>query len=435
MRVEKGERDCGPGEGSTTGKGEREVDRTEASPARGPRVRDLASWLDTVAPPGLAEDWDNVGLLVGDPETEPVWVGVALDAAHALADPRLAAPERGPGLLVTHHPVPFRPVGRLLQTDPTGATLLELARRGWSLYAAHTSFDAAPEGLSHRLALDLGLDPTGLGPLVPAGSFRKLVVFVPATHTEAVRAALAASGAGWIGNYSDAAFASPGRGYFRPREGANPFLGKAGRVEEVSEDRLETIVPAHRLGEAVAAMLAAHPYEEPAYDVYPLASHPPVTRPELAAGVGRVGLLASGETDLEDFRVAVEQALGLPSGRARLLGDTTGLRRPDAAGPSRRGGDPHTGRVVRRVAVCPGAGGSYGRQAAEAGADVFVTGDLSYHQVLEAAQAGLALLDCGHLATEKAFVGLLADRLRKHFASQGIPLDVIEVSPPPGWSL
>ncbi len=404
-----------------------------------PRVRDLVPLLEDIAPPELAETWDNGGLTLGDPDGEVGWVAVALDAADflaagdpaataaaypeaprpALPPPSAACVPEGPGLLVTHHPLPFRPLGRLLETDPAGRLALALARRGVNLYAAHTSFDAAPEGLSHRLGLAIGLDPGTLRPLVPpgaAGAFYKLVVFVPATHAGAVRVALASAGAGWIGNYSDTAFAAPGRGYFRPREGADPFIGVAGRVEEVAEDRVETIVPAHRLAATLRRMREAHPYEEPAYDIYPLASHPPVTRPELQSGIGRVGDLAGPAMTLSAFRDDVERRLGLPSGTVRLLAQV---------GPAR---------TVRRVAVCPGAGGDYLRDAAAAGADAYVTGDLTYHQVVDAAVLGLALLDAGHRGTERLFVPEMAGRLAKSFASQGIPLEVIEIPTPSGWA-
>jgi len=414
-----------------------------------PKVRDIVAVLDEIAPPALAESWDNVGLLVGDPEAEPAWVAVALDAACALAGD-MPGPEVGPGLLVAHHPVPFRPLGRLLAGDPVADLVATLLRRGISLYAAHTNFDSAPGGLSHVLAADLGLDPGDLRSLAPAAQasreaggdpaggagasgFYKLVVFVPATHTAAVRAALAEAGAGWIGDYSDTAFAAPGHGYFRPLEGSRPFIGAAGQVEEVVEDRLETIVPVYRLRAVVRRMLEAHPYEEAAYDVYPLASHPAVTRPELLTGLGRVGRLVAGEVELADYKLMVERALGLPPGAARLLGHgPAAARGAEAFGSSGARG---ARRVARRVAVCPGAGGGYVRRAAAAGADVYVTGDLTYHHAVEACQLGLALIDAGHHGTEKVFTRTMAALLGQGLASEGISLDVSEVPLPSGWLL
>ncbi len=397
------------------------------------KVREIAGIIAGIAPPDLAEAWDNAGLLVGDPEAEPGWVAVALDAAFALSaaggsgtgalgDGSLPGP--GPGLLVTHHPVPFRPLKRVLATDPAGGIVLALARRGVALYAAHTSYDAAPGGLSHQLAQAVGLAPEGLRPLVdlaPAAgadgaTFFKLVVFVPAPHLEAVRAALVAAGAGFIGNYSETAFAAPGRGYFRPLSGADPYVGTVGRLEEeVAEVRLETIVPRHRLKDAIREVIAAHPYEEPVYDVYPLAGHPAVTRPELMAGLGRVGDLAGGPVSLGRFRVSVEKALDLPAGSARVLGGVD------------------KGPLVHRVAVCPGAGGDYAALAAAAGAGVLVTGDVTYHQVVDAARLEVVLIDAGHLGTEKAFVPAMASALTKSFETQGISLRVSEVPTPSSW--
>lgn len=395
----------------------------------GARVRDLGAILDQIAPPSLAESWDNGGLLLGDPESEPAWVAVALEAAFALAPDALPP---GPGLLAVHHPLPFRPLGRLVAGDPEGDLILELARRGISLYAAHTSYDAAPGGLSHRLALALGLEPATLRPLAaaPGEACYKLVVFVPATHTVRIRSALAEAGAGWIGNYSDTAFAAPGRGYFRPREGSDPFFGQAGRIEEVAEDRLETIVPGHLLGRVLDSLRRAHPYEEPAFDVYPLAGHPPVTRADLVAGTGRVGTLAAGPMDLEAFRLSVERNLDLPAGRARLLGPD-----PEEWVGRRRPGDPGTSgsRQVTRVACCPGAGGSYIRLAAAAGADVYVTGDLGHHRAVEASRLGLPLIDAGHLGTEKLFVKSVSETLAKALAREGISFRVVEVRTPSGW--
>jgi dinuclear metal center YbgI/SA1388 family protein len=384
----------------------------------------VAELVEAMAPLELAQPWDNVGLLAGDPEAKPGWVAVALDAAHATW---LPTPLEGPGLLVVHHPLPFRPAVRLTEDEPVGAVLASLIRGRISLYAAHTNFDSAPEGLSHLLAVRLGLSPESLRPLAPppAGAFYKLVVFVPEEHLAAVRAALAEAGAGWIGNYSDTAFSAPGRGYFRPREGADPYLGRVGEVEEVGEERLETIVPAHRLSPVLRRMLEVHPYEEVAYDVYQLRSHPPVTRPELVFGLGRVGDLSGAhgeEASLEDFRASVERSLGLPPGGARLVAGRAG------EGPGRAGSA-----TVRRVAVCPGKGGDHVRAAAGAGADVFVTGELGYHEALDAAQLGLAVITAGHLATERMFVPEVAGRLRKALDHQGIPLRVIEVPTPSDW--
>lgn len=373
-------------------------------------VADLVTIVEEMAPPTLAEPWDNAGLLVGDPKAAVEWVAVALDADHALSDP----PASGPGLLVVHHPLPFRPLNRVVATDPTGRLIAGLVRGGIALMAAHTAYDSAPAGLGQALAETLGLKPDRLRPLAPSSGpgagYIKLVVFVPTEHVAAVRDALGRAGAGHIGEYSDCAFASPGRGYFRPGPRAVPYLGKIGRVEEAPEERVETILPAHRLEAVVRAVLAVHPYEEVAYDVFRLEGHP---RPELIAGIGRVGEL-DFECGLDVFRSEVERRLNLSTGGARLVNGGAGR---------------WAGRAIRRVAVCPGAGGDYVAAAAQAGADVYVTGDIGYHAALEAARLGLPVIDAGHAGTEALFVPHLAGRLRKALAAQGIPLPVGEFPP------
>ena len=381
-----------------------------------PRVGELASLLDRLAPPGLALAGDNCGLLLGDPGAGVAWVAVALDAAHAGGLP--APSSGGNGFLVVYHPLFSQPFRRMVETEPEAALVSDSIRRRLSLYAAHTSFSSAPEGLSHLLAMALGLSPVGLEPLVPVpgGGFVKLVVFVPTGHTGAIRDALAGAGAGWIGNYSHTAFAARGLGWFMPREGARPHTGSHGEVEEAAEDRLEIIVPRHLLGEVVSHLVDAHPYEEPAYDIYPLESRPPVARPECLTGMGRVGDLER-EVSFEDYRAFVEHSLGLPAGAARVVVPPPGRS------------------LVRRVAVCPGSGGDYVSAAAGAGADVYVTGDISYGPTMDAAGRGLAIIEAGYLATEKSFVPVLAARIRKKLEGQGISTRVIEVPTPLGWQV
>lgn len=395
-------------------------------------VGDLVALLDELAPPALAEPWDNGGLLVGDPLSEAAWVAVALDPDDALAGSGDAlaglgaALPGGPGLLVVHHPLPFHPLSRLVETDPAAALIARLVRRGVALAATHTAYDSGPGGLSHALAVALGLELEGLSALAPASGpgsgYLKLVVFVPEDsadsggHAAAVRAALGRTGAGHIGNYSDCAFTATGHGYYRPGPGADPYQGTVGHIEEAAEQRIETILPAYTLDRVVRAMVAAHPYEEVAYDVYRLEGHPPVTRPELLTGIGRVGRLPA-PVSLGAFRAEVERRLGLPPGAARLV---TAGRPP---------GPPPADRPVQRVAVCPGSGGDYVSAAAGAGADVYVTGDVGHHDAVEATRRGLVVIDAGHAGTERLFVPHLAERLRNALAAQGIRLPVSEVPP------
>jgi len=356
------------------------------------RVQDLLGVLHGLFPPELAEDWDNVGLQVGDSGAVVERLLVALDPDCAAVT---AAAERGAQLLVTHHPLLFKPLRRLTPDDPVGRAVWQAVRGGVAIVAAHTNADVAAAGLNHWLAARLQL--TGAEPLQPAdGQLYKLVVFVPATHGELVAEALFAGGAGQIGAYDQCSFQSSGIGTFRPGPGTTPYLGECGRREQVEEVRLETVVPRRRLNRVLERLMRAHPYEEVAYDLIPLANALP------AAGLGRIGRLA-GPLSLADFAEQIKAGLGCAT--LRLVGDP--------------------GRLVAKVAVCGGSGAGLIQEAQRRGADVLVTGDIKYHEARQAEELGLALIDAGHFATERLFVGELAKSLTEEAAARSWRLDVL----------
>jgi dinuclear metal center YbgI/SA1388 family protein len=343
------------------------------------RVRDIVEAVEQIAPRPLSEDWDNSGLQVGDPASEANRVLVALtpmDEVFAEAE------ETGADFLLFHHPLIFNPLKSVDTGTHPGDLVARAIRGGHAVYAAHTSYDVAPEGVSVALAETLGVR----GPyevVSPRGSLRKLVIFVPEENVDAVAGALAGAGAGVIGEYTHCTFRTPGTGTFLGGEATDPYLGERGRLEKVEEIRLETVVPAHAAGRAVAAATAAHPYEEVALDLYPVEG-----RPE-GCGYGRVGSLLEPMTP-EELREHVTNALGFP---ARLV-----------AGQGRR---------IERVAVLGGSGGSFIREAATSGAQAYVSGDLDYHDALLADSLGLAAIDAGHAATELPSLEPLAGRLAK----------------------
>jgi len=335
--------------------------------------------LHAIAPPKLAEAWDNVGLLLGDPRAPCDRVLVALETDLALV--RRAARQHAQ-LLITHHPPIFTPVPRVTADEPAGKVLLAAARAGLALAAAHTNYDVAPGGVSDVLA-DL-LDLRGVEPLAPADASdaAKIVVFTPPGDLEAVLRALAGAGAGAVGRYSDCSFRVPGTGTFRAMDGAHPTVGRPGRREEVGELRVEALVPRALAAGAAAAARAAHSYEEPAIDVYPLVP----TTPEL--GMGRCGDLP------EPARAAhlverIKERLGVATVRV-------------AGRLSRR---------VERVAVCGGSGGKLAADALRRGCQLYLTGDVSHHEALDAAAGGLVVVDAGHAATEAPAIPVLARRL------------------------
>lgn len=363
-------------------------------PVTGARV---ASVIESLAPRRLAEEWDNPGWQLGDPSSEVHQVVVALDPSpEALAWTR----ELGAELLVTHHPLFFRPLKHLRLDLPEEALVASFLRSSIAVYSAHTNLDNSRGGTSDVLAAKLGL--TRVEVLAPREGERlyKIVTFVPPEHVDNVHQALAAAGAGWIGNYSHCSFQVEGTGTFLPREGTHPYIGTQGVLERVHEVRLETIVPASRLGEAVSRMLKAHPYEEVAYDVYPLA------REGEPYGLGRVGELPEPQP-LDEFARRVKEALGLPAIACA--------------------GDPNW--PVRRVAVCGGSGGSLTGRAKAVGADVLVTGDVKYHDVQAAVHTGLAVIDAGHAGTENPVVGALASYLQEKLADEGVKVESY-VAPP-----
>ncbi len=332
------------------------------------RVAEIATAVERLAPPDLAEEWDNCGLQVGDPAARVSRVLVALTPLPEVFE---EAEETGADFLLFHHPLIFNPLKNLDTGAQPGALLARAVRGERAVYAAHTSYDAAPNGVSDALATALGLR----GPLrvvSPRGSLRKLVVFVPEENVDDVADALDGAGAGVIGDYTRCTFRTPGTGTFLPGERTDPYLGERGRLEKTREIRLETVVPAHAARRAVDAATAAHPYEEVALDVYPVDGYPQ------DCGYGRVGTLPESLTAGE-LRERVSDVLGSP---ARLVAD------------------PEQGRLIQHVAVLGGSGGSFIPEAASSGAGAYVSGDLDYHDALLAESLGLAAIDAGHAATE-----------------------------------
>ena len=367
------------------------------------RLADVIAVLDDAYPPQLAHDWDSVGLVCGDPDEQVDSVTLAVDATHAVVD------TVGPrGLLVAHHPLLLRGVDTVAASTPKGALIHRLIRDRAALFTAHTNADAANPGVSDALAQALGLTVDGV--LDPAGSgpaLEKWVIFVPVTDADALRAALFAAGAGQIGDYSHCSWSVTGTGHFLPGSGASPAVGTVGAVEHVVEDRVEVIAPVSLRGRVLAAMRAAHPYEEPAFDVLRLAALPAGT------GIGRVGSLPE-PLRLADFVDAVNSALPQTAWGVRAAGD------PDAP--------------ITRVAVCGGAGDSLLSAAKAADVQAYLTADLRHHPADEHRRGSdVALIDVAHWASEYPWCSQAAELLRSHFG-QRLPVTVCPIRTDP-WTL
>lgn len=332
---------------------------------------EIVAALETAYPPHRAESWDAVGLVCGDP-AEPVdRVLIAIDPVAETVSQALG---EGAGLLVTHHPLLLRGVHGVPANGAKGALIHRLIRNRASLFCAHTNADVADPGVSDALAAALGLTVTG--PLSPrsAQPLDVLAVAVPTPDADPVLDALAAAGAGRLGDYDRAAWTVPGSGQFRPLPGAEPAAGQVGQLERFAETRVEMVLPRSRRHAVLEALRAAHPYRQPAFDLHELAELPG------SAGLGRVGELAGPET-LAEFTARVEAAL------------------PATAWGVRAAGDPE--RSVQTLAVCGGAGDSALGAASFAGVDAYVTADLRHHPASEHLEAGgPALVDVAHWASE-----------------------------------
>jgi dinuclear metal center YbgI/SA1388 family protein len=354
-----------------------------------PTVGDWLAVLESLYPASWAEDWDSTGLQVGDRSWEAPRVLVALDPTpEVVAEAR----DRGCGLLITHHPLMFRPLVRLDLSAPVGRTVGNAVSFGVAVVACHTNADVARPGVSDALADALDVEVTGVLHETLAGERFKVVTFVPPEATVKVLDAVADAGGGVIGEYTHCSFRVRGTGTFIPSQHAHPAVGERGILNEVDEDRLEIVIPKEHLRTAVTALIDAHPYEEPAYDVYPLASSG-------GLGLGRVGRLRERLT-AADLARRCEERLG---SAVRVAGE-----------PEKR---------VETVAVCGGSGASLLPDALTTGVEAYVTGDLKHHQALDATSAGLVIIDAGHHGTERPFVPVLASRLSE--SGHGLVGDVL----------
>ncbi len=344
-------------------------------------VREICDILERLAPPRLAYSWDRAGLALGEPDAVVSRVLVALTVTREVLR---AAQRAHVQLIVSHHPLIWEPFRSLRGDDPHAKLCLDLAAAGIACYSCHTNLDLAPGGVNDVLAEQLGLVNVKPMLAVEHASQAKLVTFVPESHLAAVREAVCSAGAGAIGEYTHCSFSAPGVGTFLPSTEAKPFTGRKHTVNEEPERRFEVLVPTARLDGVLTALIAAHPYEEVAYDVIPLSNR------DSSIGLGRKGELKKTRT-LRQFAAHVRAALGLS--HVRIVGD-----------PSRK---------IRRVGLIGGAGGNL-IATTPPDIDVIVTGDVDYHAALAALERGLTVVDAGHHGTEMPVVPALERYLNKN---------------------
>lgn len=355
-------------------------------------VAQIMGIIDMIAPAYYKMEKDKIGLQVGDPNARVSKILVALEVTQQVVD---EAKEQGAGLIVSHHPLIYKGLENVVANDYIGGLVTGLIKSEIAVLVAHTNLDRAVGGVSDALAKAIGLKDTEV--LVAASDLQmfKLVVFVPVENTQELISAVGDAGGGVIGNYSHCTFRSGGTGTFYPMQGARPYLGETGALNQVEEERLEVLVSGDKIRRVIQAMLAAHPYEEVAYDIYEVKNAP------VGVGLGRVGNLDE-DRNLRQCVEAWEKAL---NSRLKVSGDLN--------------------IVVKRVAVCGGSGAELMRAAKSAGADVYITGDIKYHAAHDAVAMGLAVVDAGHGETERLVVPELAGKLQHMASSNGLDVEVV----------
>ncbi|MFS0672832.1 Nif3-like dinuclear metal center hexameric protein [Ornithinibacillus sp. 179-J 7C1 HS] len=325
---------------------------------------DIFKLMEDFAPKSFAYDWDNVGLQIGS-HTKPVKkVMITLDILESVVDEAI---EKNVDLIIAHHPILFKPLKQLNLDSWRGRIIKKLIQHDITAYAAHTNLDVANGGVNDMLADLIGVEDRDILVETTREILYKVTVFVPETHLEMVTDALAKEGAGHIGNYSHCTFQTKGIGTFIPLSEANPFIGKQHELEKVHEIKVETIVQQSILSRVLKTMIAAHPYEEVAYDVYPLENDGE------KFGIGRVGRLKE-PTTLEAFVNVVKEALNIENLRVSGRLD----------------------RTIKRIAILGGSGEKYIYPALQKKADVLITGDMSFHFAQEAIEMGISVIDAGH---------------------------------------
>lgn len=346
------------------------------------KCKEIVDYLEQFVPLKLSQNWDNSGLLLGDPEQQIKKILVVLDITYEVVEEAI---RKKVDLIITHHPLIFKSLNNIRKDNPLGNLIFRLIQNNIGVYSVHTNLDIVPNGVNDVLASTLQLEDVELLEVLSTEPLKKIVVFTPLDHIEVVREAMARAGAGFIGNYSDCSFITKGIGTFRPLEGANPYIGEEGTLEHVEEGRIETIVPESMLKKVIEAMLKVHPYEEVAYDVYN------VENTNRKYGFARIGRL-SQPMELGDFIKKVKEVLNINMVKAA--------------------GDLRT--EVKKVVVSAGAYSSnIAKIAKKKGADVIVTGDLKYHEAREIVSLGLCAVDAGHFATENVIISVLCEYLSK----------------------
>lgn len=354
----------------------------------------IAGIMEAIAPKKLAEDWDNVGLAVGDGSAEVNRIMICLDLPLWVVEEAI---ENKVDMIITHHPLIFNPLKNINTNTVLGKKIMKLIRHNISVYSSHTNFDVAQDGLNDIFAKQLGFKNTEIIKPISEEKLYKIVVYVPEGFEEKVLAEMSKSGAGYIGNYSSCSFRVKGVGVFKPEQDADPYIGEKGKLEKVDEYRVETVVTEASLNNVVKSMLKAHPYEEVAYDIFEMKNK------GKTFGIGRIGRLENS-IKLASYAAFIKKTLNIDS--------------------IRYSGPPYAD--IKKVALLNGSGNKFISSAKFSGADVLVTGDMQYHQMVDALEEGICVIDAGHFGTEKIMIKAVSDYLKSSLEDNGYTVDIIE---------
>jgi dinuclear metal center YbgI/SA1388 family protein len=359
------------------------------------KIKEIIDCIEAFAPISLQEPWDNCGLLTGDLSREAISALITLDVTEQVIDEAIA---NGNNLIIAHHPFIFSGIKKVNGKNETERILINAIKNDIAIYAAHTNIDVVKNGVSWMMARKLGLEKVST--LSKGnGLLKKLVVFVPESHADAVRNALFDAGAGRIGNYGSCSFNSQGEGTFCGDETTKPFVGQPGETCFEKEVKIETVFPFYLQSKILSSMKKAHPYEEVAYDIYPIENK------HDSIGLGVIGMLGAA-INASDFLLYAKETFHCAT--IRYAGNSN--------------------RKVQRIALCGGAGSSLIGEAVKAGADVYITGDIKYHQFFESGDQ-LLLADIGHYESEQFTKELFYEIVTNKFSKFAIRLSDVQTNP------
>ena len=359
------------------------------------KLREITAFLEKLAPLMYQESYDNAGLQIGSYDAELTGALITLDITE---DVIREAITKELNLVIGHHPLIFGGIKSITGKNMAERTIQLAIKNDIAIYAAHTNLDVIAGGVSRKICEVIGLEKCKILDPV-SGKLKKLVVFVPHEHAEKVREAIFSAGAGVIGEYDSCSYNLQGEGTFRGGEESNPFVGESGKLHTEPETRIETVFPEHIKGTILSAMLQAHPYEEVAYDIYPLENKYP------AVGLGMIGQLPEAMSEKKFLEFLKKKFATDCIRHSELLG-----------------------KKVKKVAVCGGAGSSLLRKAIAEKADIFVSGDFKYHQFFDA-EAKILIADIGHFESEQFTRELIYDSVMKNFPKFAVRISEINTNP------